>query len=47
LKIARLTNVAFDAHSDEPDFGYRLTTDGLEKTGHRMSERRVWRLRSE
>jgi transposase InsO family protein len=44
---AHLTNVALDAHRDDPAFGYRLLCDELDKAGHRVSERRVWRLCSE
>jgi putative transposase len=44
---ARLTNAALDAHHDDPPFGYRFLADELEHQGHRVSERRVWRLCSE
>jgi putative transposase len=44
---AHLTNAALDAHRDDPAFGYRFVADELEKAGHVVSERRVWRLCSE
>jgi putative transposase len=44
---AYLTNAAYDAHRDDPTFGYRFVSDELEKAGHVVSERRVWRLCSE
>ena len=44
---AYLTNASLDAHHDDPTFGYRFVADELEKAGHQVSERRVWRLCSE
>jgi len=44
---AYLTNAAFDAHCDDPAFGYRFISDELEAAGLSVSERRVWRLCSE
>ena len=44
---AHLTNVALDAHLDDPTFGYRFIADELKAAGHRASERRVWRLCSQ
>jgi len=44
---AHLTNAALDAHRDDPNFGYRFIADELVQRGHRVSERRVWRLCSE
>ena len=44
---AHLTNAALDAHADDPPFGYRFIADELERQGHKVSERRVWRLCSE
>ena len=34
-------------HSDDPEFGYRFISDELERAGHRVGERRVWRQCSE
>jgi transposase InsO family protein len=44
LDDAYLTNALIDAHSDDPEFGYRFLTDELHKTGAAVGERRVWRL---
>lgn len=44
---AHLTNAAVDAHRDDPQFGYRLIADKLERLGLKASENRIWRLRSD
>lgn len=44
LVDAYLTNELIDAHGDDPEFGYRFLTDELERAGHSVGERRVWRL---
>lgn len=44
---AHLSNAAIDAHRDDPTFGYRFNADDLHAAGHRVSERRVWRLCSQ
>jgi transposase InsO family protein len=44
LADAHLVNAIVDIHSDDPEFGYRFIADELEAAGHRVSERRVWRL---
>ena len=44
---AYLTNAAYDAHRDDPTFGYRFISDELEAAGLSVSERRVWRLCSQ
>lgn len=44
LDDAYLTNELIDAHGDDPEFGYRFLTDELERAGHSVGERRVWRL---
>ena len=41
---AHLTNLLVDLHADDPEFGYRFLADELERAGHRVGERRVWRL---
>jgi len=41
---AHVTNALIDAHEDDPEFGYRFLADELERAGHRVGERRVWRL---
>ncbi len=44
LADAYLTNAIVDIHADDPEFGYRFIADELEAAGHRVGERRVWRL---
>lgn len=44
---AYLTNALIDAHTDDPEFGYRFLADELERAGHQIGERRVWRLCSQ
>jgi putative transposase len=44
---AHLVNLIRDVHADDPEFGYRFVADELERAGHRVGERRVWRLCSE
>jgi transposase InsO family protein len=44
---AHLVNVIREVHDDDPEFGYRFVADELERAGHRVGERRVWRLCSE
>ena len=41
---AHLVNAIRDLHSDDPCFGYRFISDELERAGHKVGERRVWRL---
>ena len=47
LEDAYLTNALVDAYDDDPEFGYRLLADELERAGHTVGERRVWRLCSQ
>ena len=44
LDDAHLTNALVDLHADDPEFGYRFLTDELQAAGHKVGERRVWRL---
>jgi transposase InsO family protein len=44
LDDAHLVNAIVDVHADDPEFGYRFITDELERAGHQVGERRVWRL---
>jgi transposase InsO family protein len=44
---AHLVDAIRDVHSDDPEFGYRFISDELERAGHGVGERRVWRLCSE
>ena len=47
LEDAYLTNALVDAHADDPEFGYRLLADELDRAGLATAERRVWRLCSQ
>jgi hypothetical protein len=44
LDEAHLANALFDAHRDDPEFGYRLLADEAARAGHRACDRRVWRI---
>jgi putative transposase len=44
---AHLTNAAWDAHRDDPAFGYRFISDELNQAGLKAGENRVWRLCSQ
>lgn len=47
LTEAYLANAIFDAHRDDPEFGYRFLTDEVRDAGHVVCERTVWRICSE
>jgi putative transposase len=40
LEDAHLINALIDAHSDDPEFGYRFLADELQRAGLRARERR-------
>ena len=44
LEEAYLANAIFDAHRDDPEFGYRFLTDEVRDAGHQVAERTVWRI---
>jgi len=44
LAEAYLANAIFDAHRDDPEFGYRLLFDEVSAAGHDVSERTVWKI---
>jgi putative transposase len=44
---AHTINALFDAHGDDPEFGYRFLVDELHAAGHASGERRAWRLCSQ
>lgn len=44
LAEAYLANALFDAHHDDPEFGYRLLADEARAAGHTGCDRRVWRI---
>jgi putative transposase len=37
-------NALFDAHADDPEFGYRYLADEAETAGYPMAARTAWRL---
>ncbi len=44
LAEAYLANAVFDAHVDDPEFGYRLLADEARQAGHPCCDRTVWRV---
>lgn len=44
LEEAWLANAIFDAHRDDPEFGYRFLADEVRLAGHDVSDRVVWRI---
>ena len=44
LDQAYLANAVFDAHADDPEFGYRLLADEAREAGHTGCDRTVWRI---
>jgi len=47
LDEAYLANAVFDAHRDDPEFGYRFLADEVRDAGFAVCERTVWRRCSE
>jgi transposase InsO family protein len=41
---AHLADALFEAHRDDPEFGYRLLADEARDAGHQGCDRRMWRL---
>ncbi|SNR96125.1 Transposase InsO and inactivated derivatives [Haloechinothrix alba] len=41
---AYVANALFDAHREDPEFGYRLLHDEVTAVGHEVSERTVWTI---
>ncbi|WOR02327.1 IS3 family transposase [Mycobacterium marinum] len=41
---AHLANALFDAHRDDPEFGYRFLADEAKAAGFCVAERTVWRI---
>lgn len=39
-----LANAIYDAHADDPEFGYRFLADEVRDEGHDVSDRVVWRI---
>ena len=44
LDEAYLTNAIFDAHVDDPEFGYRFLADEVRAVGHDVCDRTVWKV---
>jgi len=44
LAEAYVANALFEAHRDDPEFGYRYLADEARDAGHDASERWVWRV---
>jgi len=47
LVEAYRANALFDAHRDDPEFGYRFLVDEAKEAGEAMAERTAWRICSE
>ncbi|BCI87664.1 hypothetical protein NIIDMKKI_28700 [Mycobacterium kansasii] len=41
---AQRANALFDAHRDDPEFGYRFLVEEARDAGHPMAERTAWRI---
>jgi putative transposase len=44
LVEAHLANALFDAHRDDPEFGYRYLADEARDAGHAACDRTMWRV---
>jgi len=47
LTQAYRANALFDAHRDDPEFGYRLLVDEALESGESMAERTAWKICSQ
>ena len=47
LTRAYRANALFDAHGDDPEFGYRFLVDEAREAGQAMSERTAWSICAE
>jgi putative transposase len=47
LEEAYLSNALFDAHHDDPEFGYRFLADEVHDNGFEACERTVWKVCSQ
>ncbi len=47
LEQAYRANALFDAHRDDPEFGYRFLVDEAREAGEPMAERTAWRICSQ
>ena len=44
IEHAYRANALFDAHKDDPEFGYRFLVDEAREAGVSMAERTAWRI---
>lgn len=44
LEEAYLANAVFDAHADDPEFGYRFLADEVRAAGFEVADRTVWKI---
>ena len=44
LTAAYRANALFDAHRDDPEFGYRFLVDEAREAGEQMAERTAWKI---
>lgn len=44
LEQAYLANALFNAHRDDPEFGYRFLADEVRDAGHQTCDRTMWRI---
>lgn len=47
LRVAYRANALFDAHRDDPEFGYRFLVDEAREAGESMADRTAWKLCSQ
>ena len=47
LNEVYLADPLFDAHHDDPEYGYRLLADEARDAGHAGCDRRGWRISSQ
>ncbi len=47
LTAAYRANALFDAHRDDPEFGYRFLVDEAREAGESMAERTAWKICSQ
>src|SRR5690606_25198961 len=47
LTAAYRANALFDAHRDDPEFGYRFLADEAREVGEPMAERTAWKICSQ
>jgi putative transposase len=47
LVMAYRANALFDAHRDDPEFGYRFLVDEAREAGQSMADRTAWKICSD